>query len=204
MVGRGGSSNGCDRRAFSFLVCTLHVFFLKAREEDTTREASKKKEIETAGKSPSIVLGFYMHALFTFGCVLFFFNYPQIAHKSRQLPADQSVYAQTDRPASRARHYAVAYSTVYMRATLAKACRSPARTMFPASQFKGLSASGAESRAMTARQAACRLHAGDHSFFRMSRQISPVCVGWGGCECTVALLAHRHRPGHQFDLRLPN
>lgn len=75
---------------------------------------------------------------------------------------------------------ASAYSTAYMCATLAKACLSPARTMLPASQLRGLSASGAASSAITARQAACRLQAGDHSFFKMSRQISPVCFwGWG-------------------------
>ena len=47
--------------------------------------------------------------------------------------------------------------------------------MFPASQLSGLSGAGAESSAMIARQAPCKLHAGDHSFLRMSRQISPVC-----------------------------
>lgn len=72
---------------------------------------------------------------------------------------------------------APAYSTAYMRATLANACMSPARTMLPASQLRGLSASGAASSAITARQAACRLQAGDHSFFKMSRQISPVWFG---------------------------
>mmetsp|Transcript_25061 Transcript_25061/g.57589 ORF Transcript_25061/g.57589 Transcript_25061/m.57589 type:complete len:95 (-) Transcript_25061:353-637(-) len=67
-----------------------------------------------------------------------------------------------------------AFSIVYMRAVLPKAWSSPPRIMFPASQFNGDSASGSDKSANTARQAAWRPHAGDHSFFRMSRQISPL------------------------------
>ena len=56
---------------------------------------------------------------------------------------------------------------------LLNATMSPARIMFPASQFQGLSTSGSASRAMIARQAPSRLQAGDQFFFRMSRQIDP-------------------------------
>lgn len=51
---------------------------------------------------------------------------------------------------------------------------SPPRIMLPASQFNGESASGSLNNANIARQAACNPHAGDHSFFRISKQTSPV------------------------------
>ena len=83
-----------------------------------------------------------------------------------------AVFAVADPPASR---------RVYMRAVLQYAMSSRARSMFPASQFRGLSGSGLHSSASTARHTECRVHAGDHASFRMSRQISPVfqCTfGW--------------------------
>ena len=83
-----------------------------------------------------------------------------------------AVFAVADPPASR---------RVYMRAVLQYAMSSRARSMFPASQFRGLSGSGLQSSASTARHTECRVHAGDHASFRMSRQISPVfqCTfGW--------------------------
>jgi hypothetical protein len=75
----------------------------------------------------------------------------------------------------------LAFSTVYMAAVVSNATRSPARIMLPASQLSGDDASGSESRARTARQADRSPHAGDHSFFRMSKQMSPVrkcTLGW--------------------------
>ena len=83
-----------------------------------------------------------------------------------------AVLAIADPPASR---------RVYMRAVLQYAMSSRARSMFPASQFRGLSGSGLHSSASTARHTECRVQAGDHASFRMSRQISPVfqCTfGW--------------------------
>jgi|TARA_B110000503_G_scaffold60019_1_gene95532 hypothetical protein len=53
--------------------------------------------------------------------------------------------------------------------------------MFPASQFSGLSGSGLHSSARIALHTECKVHAGDHASFRISRQISPVlqCTfGW--------------------------
>jgi hypothetical protein len=72
-------------------------------------------------------------------------------------------------------HYTgIPQSIAYILATELKARISFARIIFPASQFNGLSAAGSSRREMIARQADCKFQAGDHSFFRMSRQISPV------------------------------
>eukprot|EP00304_Pavlova_gyrans_P002665 CAMPEP_0206053770 /NCGR_PEP_ID=MMETSP1466-20131121/36551_1 /ASSEMBLY_ACC=CAM_ASM_001126 /TAXON_ID=44452 /ORGANISM="Pavlova gyrans, Strain CCMP608" /LENGTH=116 /DNA_ID=CAMNT_0053428953 /DNA_START=137 /DNA_END=488 /DNA_ORIENTATION=+ len=75
-----------------------------------------------------------------------------------------------------------ALSSVYMRAMLLKPRMSPERMRFPASQFRGLSASGEERRAMTARHTDWIVQAGVHaSSFKMSRHISPVLkrtLGW--------------------------
>ena len=68
----------------------------------------------------------------------------------------------------------MAFSTVYMRATVRKACQSPCRTIFPASQFRGDVASASLSSAKTARQALTKPHAGDHSFCKMSKHTWPV------------------------------
>src|SRR5690606_26990930 len=46
----------------------------------------------------------------------------------------------------------------------------------PASQLSGLSPSGSLSSAMMALHADCKLQIGDHSFFKISKQISPVCL----------------------------
>jgi len=74
-----------------------------------------------------------------------------------------------------------AFSNVYISAVVQYANLSPPRTMLPASQFSGESASGSDNRARTARQAACRPQAGLHSFFNMSKQTSPFpkcTLGW--------------------------
>ena len=78
----------------------------------------------------------------------------------------------------------MAFSTVYILAVVWKARSSPPRIIFPASQLRGESASGALRRAMMARHAACNPQAGDHSFFRISKQMSPVrkwTFGWNTC-----------------------
>lgn len=62
----------------------------------------------------------------------------------------------------------------------------PPNYHLPASQFNGLSAAGADNKAITARQAACKLQAGDHSFFKISKQISPVCL----------CVTHERKRGH--------
>ena len=41
--------------------------------------------------------------------------------------------------------------------------------------YSYLSCAGSESNATMARHAECKLHAGDHSFFKISKQISPDC-----------------------------
>ena len=74
---------------------------------------------------------------------------------------------------------------VYIAAVVSNAIVSPPRIMFPASQFNGDDASGSLNKANTARQAACKPQAGDHSFFSMSKQISPVrkwTFGWKTCR----------------------
>ena len=74
-----------------------------------------------------------------------------------------------------------AFSTVYMAAVVLNAIISFPRIMFPASQFNGDSASGSDSNANTARHAACKPHAGLHSFLSISKHISPVrkwTFGW--------------------------
>lgn len=68
----------------------------------------------------------------------------------------------------------LAFSTVYMAAVVSNAIMSPPRIMLPASQFNGEEASGSDSRAKTARHADRRPQAGLHSFFRISKQMSPV------------------------------
>jgi hypothetical protein len=55
-----------------------------------------------------------------------------------------------------------------------KPLSSPARIKFPASQFKGLLASGALSKEIIARQSVDKVHAGLQLDFKMSKQISPV------------------------------
>ena len=110
--------------------------------------------------------------------------------------------------ASRTATYLSENSAQYIRAIDLKALLSPALSILPASQFKGLgerrngwkysskwvqkatdtkrmgnliqsclylSAAGSASRVIIARLADCKLHAGDHSIFKMFKQISPVC-----------------------------
>lgn len=58
---------------------------------------------------------------------------------------------------------------------------SPDLNKFPASQLRGLSASGCAKRAITARQTDCNVHAGLQAVFNISKQISPVLkwtLGW--------------------------
>lgn len=65
---------------------------------------------------------------------------------------------------------------MYIRAIELNPLASPLRIRLPASQLRGLSASGDESSAITARQTDCSVQAGvQASTLRMSRQISPVC-----------------------------
>ena len=66
------------------------------------------------------------------------------------------------------------YSIQHIRVIDRKALKSPARSMFPASQFSGESGAGSDRIATIARQEDCKVHAGDHSFFKISRHISPV------------------------------
>lgn len=47
----------------------------------------------------------------------------------------------------------------------------------PESQFSGLSGSGWAIKAIIALQTDWSVQAGLHAFFKMSRQISPVCIG---------------------------
>ena len=63
---------------------------------------------------------------------------------------------------------------VYIFAMELKPRMSPALSRFPASQFRGLFGSGADSSAMTAWHKDCRVHAGLQAVFRMSRHTSPV------------------------------
>ena len=72
-------------------------------------------------------------------------------------------------------HALHAYSKVYILARELYPRWSPARSRLPASQFRGLS--GAESliSATMAWHTDCSVQAGLHAFFRMSKQISPVC-----------------------------
>ena len=67
-----------------------------------------------------------------------------------------------------------AHSTAYIFATELNALISFARIMFPASQLSGLSAAGSCKSDIIALHADCKLHAGDHSLFKISKQISPV------------------------------
>ena len=62
----------------------------------------------------------------------------------------------------------------YIFATDLNALMSFALIILPASQFKGLSPEGSDNKAIIALHADCRLHAGDHSFFNISKHISPV------------------------------
>ena len=59
-------------------------------------------------------------------------------------------------------------------AILEKPSTSPALNKLPASQFKGESAFGAASKALTARTTETSVQAGLQASFRMSRQTSPV------------------------------
>merc|ERR1719261_1557415 len=75
----------------------------------------------------------------------------------------------------------MAYSSVYMRAMLLNPRMSPFRMRLPASQFRGESAFGAMSSAITARHTYDKVQAGLQSVLRMSRQSSPVfhsTFGW--------------------------
>ena len=67
-----------------------------------------------------------------------------------------------------------ACSTTMRRAMRANPSTSPALNKFPASQFKGESAFGAASKALTARTTDTSVQAGLQASFRMSRQTSPV------------------------------
>ena len=57
----------------------------------------------------------------------------------------------------------------------------------PASQLRGLSASGCAKRAITARQTDCSVHAGLHAVFNISKQISPVCQIFNQI-CTILMI----------------
>ena len=52
---------------------------------------------------------------------------------------------------------------------------SLALSRLPASQFSGLSGAESDMRAMIAWHTDCKVHAGLHAVFKISKQISPVC-----------------------------
>lgn len=88
----------------------------------------------------------------------------------------------------------IAASLVYILAMDWYPRTSPERRRFPESQLSGLSGSGWAIKAIIALQTDCRVHAGLHAFFSISRQISPVLKWtfgwkifvknrtWGGCK----------------------
>ena len=63
-----------------------------------------------------------------------------------------------------------------MRASALYPRTSPARSRFPASQLSGESGAASLMSATMAWHVDCSVQAGLHAFFRMSRQISPVCA----------------------------
>ena len=67
-----------------------------------------------------------------------------------------------------------ACSATMRRAMRANPSTSPALNKLPASQFKGESAFGAASKALTARTTLTNVQAGLQASFRISRQTSPV------------------------------